>query len=51
MSPSSEFYVPKQGDAVWLDFNPQLGREHSPHEGRVLAYWHSQGDPGNERKL
>jgi mRNA interferase MazF len=27
MSPSSEFYVPKQGDAVWLDFNPQLGRE------------------------
>ncbi|HIK12209.1 MAG TPA: endoribonuclease MazF [Oscillatoriaceae cyanobacterium M33_DOE_052] len=27
MSDSSDSYVPKQGDAVWIDFNPQLGRE------------------------
>lgn len=27
MSVSSESYIPKQGDAIWIDFNPQLGRE------------------------
>ncbi len=26
-SSSSELYVPKKGDVVWIDFNPQSGRE------------------------
>jgi len=26
-SSNSEFYIPKQGDIVWIDFTPQIGRE------------------------
>ncbi|NES64957.1 MAG: mRNA-degrading endonuclease [Okeania sp. SIO2D1] len=26
-SNSSDFYIPKKGDIVWINFNPQSGRE------------------------
>jgi len=29
-------YVPKRGDAVWLDFNPQLGREQKGRRPAVV---------------
>lgn len=28
-------YIPKRGDAIWLDFNPQTGREQA---GRRPAF-------------
>jgi len=31
-------YIPERGDAVWLNFNPQAGREQSGHRpGLVLS--------------
>ncbi len=29
-------YIPERGDAVWLDFNPQVGREQSGRRPAIV---------------
>lgn len=29
-------YIPKRGDIIWLEFNPQAGREQSVYRPAIL---------------
>lgn len=32
----SKYYIPDEGDVIWIDFNPQLGHEQSGHRRAVV---------------
>jgi len=31
-------YIPKQGDIIWIDFNPQKGHEQAGHRPALVLF-------------
>lgn len=34
-----EKYIPEQGDLVWIDFDPQIGREQAGRRPALILYY------------